>query len=36
VIGIVAQADLALKEKPDRLWKTLAEISKPSWTSAAA
>ena len=28
VIGIVAQADLALKEKPDRVSKTVAEISK--------
>lgn len=36
VIGIVAQADLALKQKPDRLWKTIAEISKPPRSSAAA
>jgi CBS domain-containing protein len=28
VIGIVAQADLALKEKPDRVSRTVAEISK--------
>jgi CBS domain-containing protein len=28
VIGIVAQADLALKQKPDRVSKTVAEISK--------
>jgi CBS domain-containing protein len=28
VIGIVAQADLALKEEPDRVSKTVAEISK--------
>jgi CBS domain-containing protein len=35
VIGIVAQADLALKEKPDRLSKTMAEISKPASSSAA-
>ncbi len=28
IIGIVAQADLALKEKPDRVSKTVAEISK--------
>lgn len=28
VIGIVAQADLALKDKPDRVSKTVAEISK--------
>ena len=35
VIGIVSQADLALKAKPDRLSKTVAEISKPTSTSAA-
>ncbi len=29
-IGIVAQADLALKEKPDKVSKLLAEISKPA------
>jgi CBS-domain-containing membrane protein len=28
VIGIVAQADSALKEKPERVSKTVAEISK--------
>src|SRR5215813_2247227 len=28
VIGIVAQADLALKDKPERVSKTVAEISK--------
>jgi CBS domain-containing protein len=28
VIGIVAQADLALKEMPDRVSKTVTEISK--------
>ena len=28
VIGIVAQADLALKERPERVSKTVAEISK--------
>jgi CBS domain-containing protein len=28
-IGIVAQADLALKEKPEKLSRTVAEISKP-------
>jgi len=28
VIGIVAQADLALKDKPERVHKTVAEISK--------
>jgi CBS-domain-containing membrane protein len=30
VIGIVAQADLALKDQPEKVWKTVAEISKPS------
>lgn len=37
VIGIVAQADLALKDKPERVHKTVAEISKktrPSITAA--
>jgi len=29
VIGIVAQADLALKEKPEKVSKTVGEISKP-------
>ena len=28
-IGVVAQADLALKEKPEKVSKTVAEISKP-------
>jgi len=28
VIGIVAQADLALKDKPERVSKTVTEISK--------
>jgi CBS domain-containing protein len=36
VIGIVAQADLALKDKPERVSKTVAEISKASQTSMAA
>jgi hypothetical protein len=36
VIGIVAQADLALKDKPEKLSKTVAEISKPSLPSVAA
>src|SRR2546422_71784 len=36
VIGIVAQADLALKEKSERVSKTVAEISKPADPSAAA
>jgi CBS domain-containing protein len=29
-IGIVAQADLALKDKPEKVSRTIAEISKPS------
>ena len=29
VIGIVSQADLALKERPEKVSKTVAEISKP-------
>jgi CBS domain-containing protein len=37
LIGIVSQADLALKDKPEKVSKTLAEISKPnSWWSIAA
>jgi len=36
VIGIVAQADLALRDKPDRVSKTVAEISKSSEPSIAA
>ena len=36
VIGIVSQADLALKEKPERVSKTVAEISKESRPSIAA
>ena len=28
-IGMISQADLALKEKPERVAKTVAEISKP-------
>jgi CBS domain-containing protein len=28
-IGIVAQADVALKDKPERVSRTIAEISKP-------
>jgi hypothetical protein len=36
VIGIVSQADLALKGKPERLSRTVAEISKPNRASAAA
>jgi len=30
VIGIVSQADLALKDKPERVSKTVVEISKPT------
>lgn len=36
VIGIVSQADLALKGKPERVSKTVAEISKTSRPSIAA
>ena len=36
VIGIVAQADLALKDKSERVSKTVAEISKPAEPSVAA
>jgi CBS domain-containing protein len=36
VIGIVAQADLALKDKPERVSKTVAEISKGAKPSSAA
>ena len=36
VIGIVAQADLALKDKPERVSKTVAEISKVSEPPVAA
>ena len=36
VIGIVSQADLALKGKPEHLSKTVAEISRPKRASAAA
>jgi CBS-domain-containing membrane protein len=36
VIGIVPQADLALRDKPERVSKTVAEISKPSRPSIAA
>jgi CBS domain-containing protein len=35
-IGIVSQADLALKDKPERVSKTVAEISKPVAPSIAA
>lgn len=36
VIGIVSQADLALRDKAERVSKTVAEISKPRWSSIAA
>jgi CBS domain-containing protein len=36
VIGIVSQADLALKDKPERVSKTVTEISKPLRPSTAA
>jgi len=36
VIGIVSQADLALRDKPERVSKTVAEISKPSQSMLAA
>ena len=32
-IGIVSQADLALKDKPEKVHKTVAEISKPESSS---
>jgi CBS domain-containing protein len=35
VIGIVSQADLALKDKPERVSKTVAEISKARPSMAA-
>jgi len=33
-IGIVSQADVALKEKPEKVSKTVSEISKPQATAA--
>ena len=36
VIGIVAQADLALKDKPERVHKTIAEISRTTPPSIMA
>jgi CBS domain-containing protein len=36
VIGIVAQADLALKDKPEKVHKTVAEISKSRTSEIAA
>jgi len=35
-IGIVSQADLALKDKPERVSKTVAKISKPESSSPIA
>ena len=35
-IGIVSQADLALKDKPEKVSKTVAEISKPESKSPMA
>jgi len=35
VIGIIAQADVALKDKPERVSKTVAEISKTGESPAA-
>ncbi|HEX7158387.1 MAG TPA: CBS domain-containing protein [Edaphobacter sp.] len=34
VIGIVSQADLALKEKPDKVSKTVAAVSRPHHMAA--
>jgi CBS domain-containing protein len=36
VIGIVAQADLALRDKPEKVHKTVAEISKSRPSPVAA
>ncbi len=36
VIGIVSQADLALKEKPEKVAKTVAEVSKPERKTPSA
>jgi len=36
LIGIVAQADLALRDKPERVSKTVAEISRSAKPSNAA
>ena len=33
-IGIISQADLALKDKPEKVSKTVAEISKPAIKSS--
>jgi len=36
VIGIVSQADLALKDKPENVARTVAEVSKPPSSAPAA
>ena len=36
VIGIVSQADLALKDKPEKVAKTVAEVSKPRFSAPVA
>ena len=36
VIGIVSQADLALKDKPEKVSKTVSEISKPESKGSTA
>jgi CBS domain-containing protein len=36
VIGIVSQADLALSDRPERVYKTVAEISKTTRPSISA
>ena len=36
VVGIVALADLALKERPERVAKTVAEVSKPQSSARVA
>jgi len=36
VIGIVSQADLALHDKPERVFRTLAEISRSDKAPALA
>jgi len=36
VIGIVSQADLALKDKPEKVAKTVAEVSRPPSSTPVA
>jgi len=36
VIGIVSQADLALKDKPENVAKTVTEVSKPRLSATVA